>query len=73
MKVLILTGLIASGASGLTVAADFTDSDRDSQCIYQGQPYTEGSPLNAGGQDLKCVRKSGRMVWLDAAVADNYL
>lgn len=52
MKELILTGLIAVGASGLAAAAEQSDPESKSQCVYQGQVYGIGSPISAGGKDL---------------------
>jgi len=73
MKKLKFSLLMVLGVSGFAIAAEQTDAEKKSLCVYQGQTYGVGSPISVGGKDLICVRKNGDMRWLPEREAQAYL
>ncbi|NIH07067.1 hypothetical protein [Providencia rettgeri] len=73
MKIAKLTCLIVLSLSALSATAAESDKENNPQCIYQGNPYSIGSPINIDGQKYVCVIKNGKPTWLPAEISHNYL
>ncbi|ARX36683.1 MULTISPECIES: DUF1496 domain-containing protein [Enterobacterales] len=73
MQIAKLTCLIIFGLSALTATAAESDTENNNQCVYQGQSYGIGSPINIDGHSYICVKKANKMMWLPAIDAQRYL
>lgn len=73
MNKLTVTGLVFLSFSGLAVAAEQAEPESKSQCVYQGQVYGIGAPVQVNGKTIICVRKNNQMKWLSEDEAQHYL